>query len=128
MWLALCAGVATIGCSARAVAPSDPNETTLAVGARGSAAGVSIELTSIDEDSRCPQDVACVWAGNTKVRVVISVAATDTSLALNTGLPPLTADVAGHRVRIVGVLPARTAGAAIAARDYRVTFRVEPIS
>lgn len=33
--------------------------------------GVSITFSEILEDSRCPSDVDCVWAGKSKVEVVI---------------------------------------------------------
>ncbi len=33
--------------------------------------GVSITLSEILEDSRCPSDVTCVWAGRSKVEVII---------------------------------------------------------
>ncbi len=115
------------GCASATVEPSDPSETTLAIGERGSAAGVSIELVSVDEDSRCPEDVVCVWAGNVKARAIVRIGTTDTAVTLNTGLEPYTVDVGVNRVRIAQVLPRRRSGAAIPRGDYRVTLRVDPI-
>lgn len=34
--------------------------------------GYSIQLVEVTEDSRCPSDVTCVWAGQAKVKVLIS--------------------------------------------------------
>jgi hypothetical protein len=122
--------ITAVGCVAHATSPSDPSQstTTLAVGARGTASGVGIQLIAIDEDSRCPADAVCVWAGNVKARVIVRVGTADTPVTLNTVLQPTTADVSGYRVRIVDVLPLRKSGAAIPPDDYRVTFRVELIS
>jgi len=34
--------------------------------------GVNIEFVAVLEDSRCPKDVTCVWAGQAKVKLIIS--------------------------------------------------------
>lgn len=34
---------------------------------------VSIKLLEVLEDSRCPSDVTCIWAGQAKVKVAVSV-------------------------------------------------------
>lgn len=115
------------GCASATVEPSNPGETTLAIGERASVAGISLELVAIEEDSRCPDDVVCIWAGNVKARAIVRIGTNDTAVTLNTGLAPYTVDVGVNRLRIVQVLPRRTNGAAIPRGDYRVTLRVDPI-
>lgn len=34
--------------------------------------GLTIEFVKVLEDSRCPKDVQCVWAGQAKVKVAVS--------------------------------------------------------
>jgi len=36
------------------------------------AEGISMEFMEVMEDSRCPKDVVCVWAGQAKVKLVVS--------------------------------------------------------
>lgn len=122
----LCALVLS-GCGSAAVGPTDSTEITLAVGERGTAGGISVGLVAIDEDSRCPEDVVCVWAGNVKARASLRTGTGDAPVTLNSGLEPYSADVGTYRVRIVEVLPRRTTGSAIPPGDYRVTLRVERI-
>lgn len=45
---------------------------TATIGSEGFSSGLSVELTEIVEDSRCPSDVTCVWAGRAIVRVIVS--------------------------------------------------------
>jgi hypothetical protein len=39
---------------------------------------VSITLSEILEDSRCPSDVTCVWAGRIRAKVVVSISGKQT--------------------------------------------------
>ena len=32
---------------------------------------LTVQLSAIEQDSRCPQDVQCVWAGNAVARLVL---------------------------------------------------------
>jgi hypothetical protein len=125
--LAMASAMTLSGCASGVVAPADPNEVTLAVGTRGTANGINVGLVAIDEDSRCPEDVVCVWAGSVKARASLRIGAADTPVTLNSGLEPFSADVGTYRVRIVEVLPHRKTGSAIPSDAYRVTLRVDRI-
>src|SRR5882672_10036739 len=35
--------------------------------------GLQIKFVEVKEDSRCPADVKCVWAGNAAVRLEVSI-------------------------------------------------------
>ena len=52
-------------------------EVTLAPGATVSvkAAEMQVRFVSVTEDSRCPRDVTCIWAGEVKVQIEIRVPA-----------------------------------------------------
>ena len=104
----------------------DSTKLTLAIGATGRASGVEITLQDIVEDSRCPVDVICVWAGNVQARVLLGAGQSSVTDAINTGVQPTSSVVGGRQVRIVLVTPDQRAAARIARSDYRVTFVVEP--
>lgn len=108
--------------------PVDTTRITLAIGAKGTVSGVEISLLGIDEDSRCPAELTCIWQGNVKARVHVRASGgAVTPLTLNTALQPRTAVVGVRQVRIDLVAPlTRANGPAIVPSSYRVTFRVEP--
>lgn len=71
--------------------------------------GVRLEVRGIPEDSRCPQDVTCVWSG----RVVVALAVTPPgqaagSVTVATCCPAAESSRArwgGHEVQLLRVLP-----------------------
>ena len=87
-----------------------------------------IKFVAVEEDSRCPSDVKCVWAGNAAVRLVVSTnRGNDKSLTLNTsrGLSS-TGDeqYQGYKVKLVDLSPYPRSDRQIAAGDYTVTLMV----
>ena len=83
--------------------------------------GLRVSFESVTEDSRCPMDAICVWAG----RVVVDVTAgrgEARHLALS---PGDAADVDGLRLRLVRVEPYPSAAEPIPASAYRATFVVD---
>ena len=86
------------------------------------AAELKVRFVAVTEDSRCPRDVTCVWAGEVKVPLEIQESSKAASLVeiLEGG-----STVAGaYRVTLVRVEPAPANGMNIAPQDYRVTLRV----
>ena len=49
-----------------------------------SAKDVSLRFDSVLEDSRCPEDATCVWAGNAKVRLIVDAENKKDTFTLNT--------------------------------------------
>ena len=45
---------------------------TATIGLDGSSVGPTVELAEILEDSRCPSDVTCVWAGRAHIRIIVT--------------------------------------------------------
>jgi hypothetical protein len=85
-----------------------------------------IRFNGVSDDSRCPSDVQCVWAGNAVVRLSLtSTGNPDSNAALNITLDPKFADSAGYRVTLVGLKPYPRSGSPISAGDYVATLRVE---
>ena len=76
---------------------------------------------AVVEDSRCPAEVTCVWAGRLVVRAEILGGARRT-VELELGKPVPVADGA---LTLVDVMPAKRAGSAVRPGDYRFTFKFE---
>ena len=85
-----------------------------------------IAFDRVTEDSRCPVNVTCVWAGNAVVRLTARVAgAARGNLELHT----TTADkreaaVDGFRVQLVRLAPTRAEGTPITQDQYVATVIV----
>ena len=136
-WIAAASVVLAIGCAA----PSQPGsagtpaainqigtnaEFSLAPGQQAKIDGTQIILRfdGVGEDSRCPQGVQCVWAGNAVVKV--SITEGDIAfqrMALNTSVEPRNITFMGYVISLVSVRPEARQGG-IPAGDYTAVFKV----
>ena len=82
-----------------------------------------VRFVAVTEDSRCPRDVTCIWAGEVKIQFEIHESAKSTSPVeiLEGG----NSVVGAYRVTLVRVEPATRSTARIAPQDYRATIVVE---
>ena len=97
----------------------------LGVGASGTLMGHTITLNRINEDSRCPDGVACIQAGTVKAAVIVSDAsgqATSTILSLRTPK-----QVFSMELTMTDVTPAAQQNRSIAPGDYTVSIAAAPI-
>ena len=85
------------------------------------AENLAVKFVGIDTDSRCPSDVACVWAGEVVVRLSVRKDSRTKELSIKAtqSLP-----VDGYSVTVLDVLPPRPSSQRIAPADYRVTLKV----
>ena len=87
-----------------------------------------IKFAAVTEDSRCPADVQCVWAGNAAVRLDVSIRGRGSkSPTLNTNNRSSLVDenqYPGYRVKLVELSPYPRSAHKIAAEDYVVTLLV----
>ncbi|MDQ3242536.1 MAG: hypothetical protein M3Q09_02260 [Gemmatimonadota bacterium] len=133
------AGVAAVTACATPSQPLPPGEVTtnvsarlgnefdLAVGQTARIAGTPVTLLfrSVAEDSRCPVDVQCVWAGNGRTILSLSASGVGTSeVSLNTTTDPRITTYAGYRIRLAGLKPPTRAGVTIPPASYVATFEV----
>jgi hypothetical protein len=112
------------GTPRKSVAPGDT--VTLGVGEAVPVKGTSTSLRFVGliEDSRCPRDTTCIWAGEVKVRIEFlerSVTSRQSELKLGEGV-----ESGGVRVTLEGVEPQPMSNARISAQGYRATFSVRP--
>jgi hypothetical protein len=89
---------------------------------------LTVRFVGVSNESRCPSDVQCVWAGNAVVNLTIAAAGTSSSdAALNTTLDPKSAVFAGYRVTLTGLKPYPRSGAMISAGSYVATLEVRAV-
>jgi hypothetical protein len=81
--------------------------------------GLRVRPIAVVEDSRCPTDVTCVWAGRLVVRSEVSGGSWRRTFDLELGKPQQVADGA---LTLVAAVPAKVAGSEIDPRAYRFTF------
>lgn len=82
---------------------------------------LEVRFAGIAEDSRCPNDVACVWAGQVVVQFTLrrNSRNKDVLVKESQGLA-----VDGYRISILQVLPARASSGPLPPADYRVTLKI----
>ena len=81
--------------------------------------GLKVRPLQIIEDSRCPKDAVCVWAGRVVVKAEVIGGSWQKTLDLELGKPQQIADGA---LTLVAVHPPKQAGADTDPRAYRFTF------
>ena len=119
--------MALAGCTAT-MPPSMPVEQAegLARAALGQTVGVGgpkVTPLTVLEDSRCPMNARCVWAGRVRLSVRVDLGSGARVLELTQGVQ---VPVADGTLELVEVLPDKVAGEgkpAIAPADYRFGFR-----
>ena len=85
---------------------------------------LSIRADSVPEDSRCPENAVCVWAGNARVSLTLRDGTNTAAADLNTTLEPHAVTRWGYSVRLVDVRPNTRAGERIAAETYVIRLVV----
>ncbi|MCA1632187.1 MAG: hypothetical protein LC802_00360 [Acidobacteria bacterium] len=86
-------------------------------------AGIRIKLVEVAEDSRCPQGVNCIWAGNVRVVLRIKAHGRSTRLEkLNSATEPMALALKGRRLSISKVSPSKLNDQKIKPEDYIVTL------
>lgn len=84
--------------------------------------GVRITLRSVKNDSRCPIDVQCVWAGNTTVTVTLKSDTDNETRDIVSDQPPVGFD--SFLISIAEVSPPSVSTRTISPNEYVVKFRV----
>jgi hypothetical protein len=108
-----------LGCEATS-APDPGDELVIKYGQTIVDRNISIKFQGLGEDSRCPLDVECVWAGNAEIFLQIASADSTTIYSLNTFLEPNIVSHDGYLVELVQVSPYPVAGETIALESYEI--------
>jgi len=103
-----------------ACASAGPVEGPVRLGQIASVNGPRVRADQVIEDSRCPIDVQCVWAGRLIVRATVMGGGWSKQIDLTLGIP---VDVADGRLTLTDVTPGRRSGEqGSKAMPYRFTF------
>lgn len=85
-----------------------------------------IAFLAVTEDSRCPTQVMCIWAGNAAVRIGVAFGTGPTvPYVLNTFSDPHAAELGSYRVTLLRLDPYPVQPAPIPADRYVATFRLQ---
>jgi hypothetical protein len=98
---------------------------TLAVGqeARFPEEGLTLRFTSVLEDSRCPSEVVCIWAGDGAVLIEIAPEGGDARVdTLHTTLEPKVIEVGTRELLLERLDPYPRRPEPISVEEYRATF------
>ena len=67
---------------------------------------ITIVFRSVLEDSRCPMNARCVWAGNAKIRISVSKGRSRPQIIeLNSGTEPRVVSAFGYEFELVDLRP-----------------------
>lgn len=103
----------------------DPGvEFTLAPGemAAVQGTGVKIRFVAVTQDSRCPKDTTCIWAGEVKAQIDVLKITQTWQVELPEGGNTA---VDGRRVTLVRIEPQPVSTAKLAPQDYRATLKMD---
>lgn len=113
--------IALIALCAGASAGADEPGTTIArIGQRVAVDGPLVTPIRVLEDSRCPMEARCAWAGQVRLLVHIGTGRNRTVREITSNTPISVADGA---LELVSVMPPRSTRRTLRARDYRFAFR-----
>lgn len=100
-----------------------PAVVTVGMNETASLHGVSVRPVSI-EDSRCPMDATCMWAGEAKATIVLVDGMGTSTMPIVLSGEPVTSEIA--TISLIEVQPYPMASNPTEDAKYRFTFRIEP--
>lgn len=96
----------------------------LTVGQTKTFGDTKVTLNSVPNDSRCPIDVACIWAGTVSLNVsTVSAVGTITKNIASEE----TQKFGNYEISVLEILPAPISKQPIGQKDYKITFHIEKI-
>lgn len=108
--------------------PDEPVEIELALGEERVVPGTTLRVlfSAVEEDSRCPIDVTCVWEGNAAARLTLTAGDASTEeVVLNTTLEPKDTGWGHVRVALLALMSLPREGRPIEDAEYWVRLQVE---
>jgi|GEM_PF-940362 hypothetical protein len=85
-----------------------------------------VRFDAVTADSRCPKGVRCLWTGNARVVLLLTLPGRPSALVtLNTNVDPRSASALGFTVEMGGLEPAPERGKRLRQKDYVVTLVVK---
>lgn len=88
-----------------------------------------IKFDSLVEDSRCPADANCFWAGNAKIKITLGKTKSGAkTFELNTNLETRSVNFAGYEIKLTGLTPQPATNIRINRNGYTAAFTVSRLS
>ncbi len=108
------------------VQPGEPFQLKIGQAAVVPDSSLALRFEAVPQDSRCPADVQCIWAGDGVVRLTLRTAADSSTADLHTnqgaGAPSVRAGA--WTIELLSLAPAPHAGQPIPASEYTATLQV----
>jgi len=103
-----------------------PETVSIKAGQRKSASKgrLKIKFLSVEEDSRCPEGVQCIWAGNAKIKIAVSGMYETKTFELNTNMAPQSVTMDCWSIEIESLLPAKVAEKATDQKAYVAKLKI----
>jgi hypothetical protein len=122
-WLATSLILAVASCATvdTAVVANPGADFNLAVGKSATISGTDYRITfnRVTEDSRCPVDVQCVWAGDAKIELTVARnSAPDATRVISLTPPNSETTVGNVKIRFVSLAPTPRQSEPPASRPY----------
>ena len=89
--------------------------------------GLKIEFVELVEDSRCPTDVECVWAGNAKIKVRVTKNGKSQLLALEMVTKGMKPNFGNYRLKLKALTPEPRSNVRINRNGYVATIEVTKV-
>jgi hypothetical protein len=90
---------------------------------------IKIKFVSLIEDSRCPTDTNCIWAGNARIKIrVTDRRGKSEFFELNTNGQPQAAAFAGWYILLESLTPYPKSGVEITKDDYIATLSIKRLT
>lgn len=87
---------------------------------------LKIKFVKLIEDSRCPTDVNCIWAGNAKIQIKLTgKRSASKTFEINTGMAPQTVTFEGYEIKLMDLTPKPASNIRINPNGYTASFEVK---
>lgn len=103
------------------------NEVQVQINKAVTSNGLKIEFVELVEDSRCPADAQCVWAGNAKIKVRITKNGKSQVLELEMVTKGMKPNFGNYRLTLKALSPELRSNVRINRNGYVATIEVKKV-
>jgi hypothetical protein len=83
---------------------------------------LKIKFDDVVNDSRCPKEAKCVWAGNAEVKFTLTSESDSGPIILNTNIKPKDHKVFGYSIALKRLAPSKSVATSLKKKDYVATL------
>lgn len=89
--------------------------------------GYTVAFVELIEDSRCPVDVECIWAGNARIKIRVTKNGRSKLFDLNTMERDAVPEYGGYRFRLTALMPELRSNVRINRNAYEATIEMTKV-